>query len=112
MFLLISTLLMDMGMPINSLSLIFLCTIPNMLIDLPCFPPHFKSAAGRFLGSEGQRDTCLTTRSSFASLDFLFDGCGHPGTQISFFSFVFFFFLLLFFLFFVFVFFNFRMLSR
>lgn len=34
------------------------------------FLPHFKSAAGRFLGSEGQRDTCLTTRSSFASCDY------------------------------------------
>jgi hypothetical protein len=37
MFLLISTPLMDMGMSLNSLSFIFICTISNLLIDLACF---------------------------------------------------------------------------
>lgn len=74
MFLLISTLPMDMGTWLNSLSFNFLCLIPNVLIGL-CLVffsllSHVKSAAGRLLGSEGQCVTCLTTRSSFTYLGY------------------------------------------
>lgn len=64
MFLLISTPHMDMGMSVNGLSFTFLYIIRHVLIDLAFFLTHFKSAAARFPGSEGQHDTCPTTRSS------------------------------------------------
>lgn len=80
MYLLISSPLMDMGTLLNKL-LIYNFVHVHKCADWSCLlafvHSDFKSAAARFQGSEDQQDTCLTTRSSFASSDFRF-GCFNP----------------------------------
>lgn len=83
-FLPISTLLMDMGMLLNSLSFTF-CVWSQMcwLVSawLLSFLSHFKFAAGRLPGSEGQPVTCLTTRSSLHLSAIVFSGSGYSGSE-------------------------------